>query len=355
MALININYESKTLGMPVMINAIIPQGRGSYKTLYLLHGMGGDYTTWITKSRVADYVDNTDIAVIMISGDNKCFVDNVHGRKYFTFLTEELIETCTNWFGLSCDRKDRYIAGMSMGGYGAVHAALIKPDVYGKVFSYSGLLDIEKRFDNPQGINTYQIFGDRENLSDNRFDIMNCLKEDNFKTNVENYPEFYIRCGLYDQILPMSRQWNKYASDAGLKVNYYETVQVSTQGDTMLIVSENGMGKRTDIDEYTVQHRGGKGVKCYKITEKTGNVVGAKAVDDSREVMLITTEGIIIRLQCSDISNLGRITSGVKLINLDEGIKVATIAKVRKQPADEDGKDAEGFEEDTDKTVESED
>lgn len=131
-------------------------------------------------------------------------------------------------------------------------------------------------------------------------------------------------------------------------------VQVSTQGDTMLIVSENGMGKRTDIDEYTVQHRGGKGVKCYKITEKTGNVVGAKAVDDSREVMLITTEGIIIRLQCSDISNLGRITSGVKLINLDEGIKVATIAKVRKQPADEDGKDAEGFEEDTDKTVESE-
>lgn len=200
MALININYESKTLGMPVMINAIIPQGRGSYKTLYLLHGMGGDYTTWITKSRAADYVDNTDIAVIMISGDNKCYVDNVHGRKYFTFLTEELIETCTNWFGLSCDRKDRYIAGMSMGGYGAVHAALIKPDVYGKVFSYSGLLDIEKRFD-----------------------IMNCLKEDNFKTNVENYPEFYIRCGLYDQILPMSRQWNKYASDAGLKVNYYET------------------------------------------------------------------------------------------------------------------------------------
>ena len=110
-----------------------------------------------------------------------------------------------------------------MGGYGAVHAALIKPDVYGKVFSYSGLLDIEKRFDNPQGINTYQIFGDREKLSDNRFDIMNCLKENNLKTNVENYPEFYIRFGLSDQILTMSRQWNKYASDAGLKVNYYET------------------------------------------------------------------------------------------------------------------------------------
>ena len=222
MALVNINFESRTLGMPVMINAIIPQGRGNYKTLYLLHGMGGDYTTWITKSRVADYVDNTNIAVIMVSGDNKCFVDNVHGRKYFTFLTEELIETCTNWFGLSCNREDRYIAGMSMGGYGAVHAALMKPDIYGKVFSYSGLLDIEKRYDNPQGINTYQIFGDRDKIADNNFDIMQCLKEDNVKTNVEKYPEFFMRCGLQDTILEMSRKWNKTAVNAGLHVNYHE-------------------------------------------------------------------------------------------------------------------------------------
>ena len=102
MALININYESKTLGMPVMINAIIPQGRGSYKTLYLLHGMGGDYTTWITKSRAADYVDNTDIAVIMISGDNKCYVDNVHGRKYFTFLTDSRNVNGGIWSSTCC-------------------------------------------------------------------------------------------------------------------------------------------------------------------------------------------------------------------------------------------------------------
>lgn len=125
-------------------------------------------------------------------------------------------------------------------------------------------------------------------------------------------------------------------------------MQLASQGDTLLIVSENGMGKRTDIEEFTVQNRGGKGVKCYKINEKTGNVVGVKAVDDSREIMLITTEGIIIRLNCTDISNLGRITSGVKLINLDEGVKVATFAKVRKQPADENGVDAEGFDDEED-------
>lgn len=120
-------------------------------------------------------------------------------------------------------------------------------------------------------------------------------------------------------------------------------VQLNTQGDTMLIVSENGMGKKTDISEYAVQHRGGKGVKCYKITEKTGNVIGAKAVDDTREVMLITTEGIIIRLACRDISTLGRITSGVKLINLDDNVKVATVSKVRKSPSDDDGNETEEF------------
>lgn len=118
-------------------------------------------------------------------------------------------------------------------------------------------------------------------------------------------------------------------------------VQLNTQGDTMLIVSENGMGKKTDISEYTVQHRGGKGIKCYKITEKTGNVIGAKAVDDTREIMLITTEGIIIRLACRDISTLGRITSGVKLINLDENVKVATVSKVRRSPSDEARNDTE--------------
>ena len=125
-------------------------------------------------------------------------------------------------------------------------------------------------------------------------------------------------------------------------------VQLNTQGDTMLIVSENGMGKKTDISEYAVQHRGGKGVKCYKITEKTGNVIGAKAVDDTREVMLITTEGIIIRLACRDISTLGRITSGVKLINLDDNVKVATVSKVRKSPSGDDCNETEEFDAESD-------
>ena len=108
-------------------------------------------------------------------------------------------------------------------------------------------------------------------------------------------------------------------------------MQLSCQGDYLLIVSEKGMGKRTSVGEFTCQNRGGKGVKCYKITEKTGNVVGVKAVNEENEIMLITTEGIIIRLECKDISILGRITSGVKLMNLKNDITVASIAKVREK------------------------
>ena len=109
-------------------------------------------------------------------------------------------------------------------------------------------------------------------------------------------------------------------------------MQVRSQGEYLLVVSEKGLGKRTGMDEFSVQNRGGKGVKCYKITDKTGNVVGAKAVNEDNEVMLITTEGIIIRIPCNGISIVGRIASGVKLMNVDaENVSVASIAKVREQ------------------------
>ena len=112
-------------------------------------------------------------------------------------------------------------------------------------------------------------------------------------------------------------------------------MQLHTQGDYLLIASEKGMGKRTAIEEFTCQNRGGKGVKCYKITEKTGNVIGVKAVNEDNEIMIINTEGIVIRMECAGISILGRVASGVKLINLDSNTKVASIAKVRETVAEE--------------------
>lgn len=130
----------------------------------------------------------------------------------------------------------------------------------------------------------------------------------------------------------------------GMNLTYDDEVvamQMNSQGDSILLVSEYGLGKRTSMEEFTVQYRGGKGVKCYKITEKTGNVIGAKAVNDENEVMLITTEGIIIQLEVSEVSQLGRITSGVKLIDLDntKDIVVASLAKVREAVPEEGADD----------------
>lgn len=119
-------------------------------------------------------------------------------------------------------------------------------------------------------------------------------------------------------------------------------MQLDDQGEQLLIVSENGLGKRTSISEFTTQHRGGKGVKCYKIVEKTGLVIGAKSVNDNNEIMLITKAGIIIRMAVESISTLGRITSGVKLMNVDGDNVIAKIAKVRE--------DDKVVEEDTEET-----
>ena len=128
----------------------------------------------------------------------------------------------------------------------------------------------------------------------------------------------------------------------GMKLNEGDEVvgmQMDTQGEKLLIVSENGMGKRTPIEEFTAQNRGGKGVLCYKITEKTGDIVGAKLVHDDHDIMMITNEGVVIRISVEDISVIGRNTSGVKLMNIDQDsdIRVASIAKVR-----DDGEKSEG-------------
>ena len=131
-------------------------------------------------------------------------------------------------------------------------------------------------------------------------------------------------------------------------------MQMNTQGDSILLVSEYGMGKRTRIDEFSPQFRGGKGIKCYKITEKTGNLVGAKAVNDENEIMLITTEGIIIQMMVNEISTLGRVASGVKLMDLDptKDVVIASMAKVRKPIEEITEENEESVQETEDETEE---
>ena len=124
-------------------------------------------------------------------------------------------------------------------------------------------------------------------------------------------------------------------------------MQLNTQGEMLLAVSERGMGKCTRMEEFTVQNRGGKGVKCYKITEKTGNIIGVKAVSKENEIMMITTEGIIIRMPVAGISVLSRVTSGVKLMNLEPDVKVASLTKVREADTKDAEEDVENLDPDT--------
>jgi DNA gyrase subunit A len=120
----------------------------------------------------------------------------------------------------------------------------------------------------------------------------------------------------------------------GISLNEGDAVigmQLDTQGRCLLFASANGLGKRTEMEEFSAQNRGGKGIRCYKITDKTGDLIGVKAVNDEDEIMMITTEGIIIRMEVSDISVIGRSTSGVKLVNMEDGITVASVAKVKEE------------------------
>ena len=119
-------------------------------------------------------------------------------------------------------------------------------------------------------------------------------------------------------------------------------MQIESQGECLLVASEYGYGKRTPISEFTAQYRGGKGIRCYKVIDKTGYLVGAKLVDNHREIMLITNEGIIIRMAVDTISIIGRNTSGVKLMDIDveSDVRVATIAKVRESSSSDEEEDS---------------
>ena len=194
------------------------QCRGGYKTLYLLHGAGGDHTSWVLNTRIADYVNNRNIAVVMPSGKNRFYVNNEYGKNFYTYITEELVSQCEQWFDISRKAEDRYIAGMSMGGYGAVYAGLKKPSMYNTVFSYSGLLNILERYDKPQGIDMFPVFGTRQQLIDNNYDLYTLINQ---AENVQT--KYVIACGTQDPRIHMSRQLSEALTNGGIPNVYRES------------------------------------------------------------------------------------------------------------------------------------
>ncbi len=221
MAHLKLTMESETLRLPVSLDILMPQGRGGYKTLYLLHGAGGDCESWLLRSRVADYCMNTNIAVVCPSGDNRFYVNNVNGRDYGNYIADELVNFMEKTFSVSDRMEDRYIGGMSMGAYGAFYAALNRPNQYRAAFSYSGLLDISKREQDPQGLDLFPVFGEELEREDNEFDILKVIHKSGYL--VDNKTNFYISCGLSDERIGMSRDCYKVMKDAGFKVSYKES------------------------------------------------------------------------------------------------------------------------------------
>ena len=154
----------------------------------------------------------------MPSGKNRFYVINEYGKNFYTYITEELVSQCEQWFDISRKEEDRYIAGMSMGGYGAVYAGLKKPSMYNTVFSYSGLLNILERYDKPQGIDMFPVFGTRQQLIDNNYDLYTLINQ---AENVQT--KYVIACGTQDPRIHMSRQLSEALTNGGIPNVYRES------------------------------------------------------------------------------------------------------------------------------------
>ncbi len=236
MAFFQMNYHSDALKMGVSVNVVLPENAKSligmggsgvkeYKTLYLLHGLSDDETIWERRTSIERYAAERGIAVVMPSVGRSWYTDTAYGAKYFTFVTEELPRVCRNYFrGMSDKREDNYIAGLSMGGYGAVKAALTFPEKYAGAASLSGafnIADVERNVtDEMRG-----IFG---------FDLKSMTELENTPHNVHELarrlaaagkeaPKLFIWCGTEDGLLKSNRDFVNTLDNLHIAKRYEES------------------------------------------------------------------------------------------------------------------------------------
>lgn len=213
MALMEVSFFSNVLGMTMSMNVIIPQqtqtqiglagttNGKTYPTLYLLHGMSDDHSIWLRRTAIERYVSELGIAVVMPTTHLGWYTDTTYGLKYWQFISEELPAICREFFPrMSTKREDTFVAGLSMGGYGAFKLGLAKPEIFGAVASLSGALDIQEMM-KTQNINENDqfwrgIFGPLKSLSMGSDDLL-YLAETSF-TKQQKLPRFYSWCGTED-------------------------------------------------------------------------------------------------------------------------------------------------------------
>ena len=221
MAFFEMKYHSDALKIGVSVNVILPEKAKSligmegkqgetYKTLYLLHGLSDDHSIWMRRTSIERYAAEYGIAVVMPCVGRSWYVDTAYGVNYFTFVTEELPRVCRSYFrGMSDKREDNFIAGLSMGGYGAVKAALTCTDTFGGCASLSGALDFTSRHRPYLGNDFKWIFGESCNssaeLEGTKHDVYHLAREN--KKVGKPFPKMYLWCGLEDTLIEGNREY----------------------------------------------------------------------------------------------------------------------------------------------------
>lgn len=237
MAFLEMNFHSNALNMSVTINVILPENSkkgddpgapdGSYKTLYLLHGLSGDHTDWLRKTGIERYAAQYGIAVVMPRVDRSWYTDTAYGLNYFTFVAQELPEVCRSYFkGMTDRREDNLIAGISMGGYGAMKVALTYPERYCGCASLSGALDITRKGGRPYSLPEWQsIFGFNmqtpEELEGSKHDVFALAKQN--KEKQAQFPQLYLWCGTEDKLIEYNRRFHTHLTDLNIDHCYEES------------------------------------------------------------------------------------------------------------------------------------
>ncbi|PYE50617.1 esterase family protein [Paenibacillus barcinonensis] len=235
MALIKCEFYSDTLGLSTSMHVILPQqthnqigldnvtGSGLHPTLYLLHGLSDDDSIWLRRTSIERYVASLGIAVVMPQVHRSFYTDMAEGGRYWTFISEELPALARSFFPLSPQREDNYVAGLSMGGYGAFKLALRKPEQYAAAASLSGALDMAPHMNNEepsalQRDELLRIFGPEFAGSDN--DLIHLLKES--KTSQGPRPLLYQCCGTEDFLYEENQTFRKACAETDFELTYEE-------------------------------------------------------------------------------------------------------------------------------------
>lgn len=222
MALFEASFRSKALNMGTNVNIILPDGGPTedIPTLYLLHGMHGTYSSWLRKSNIERYAADYNIAVVMPSGENSFYTDMKYGAKYFTYTAEELVDFTRRVFRLSVKREKTFIAGLSMGGYGALRIALKKPEQYAAAASLSGCVDIAARVK----VCNWQheaigIWGEdcRKTLPDSDGDLFRLVRD--FPKNAPK-PRIYSSCGRQDGLFADNVRFADFMKTEGIDAGF---------------------------------------------------------------------------------------------------------------------------------------